>query len=612
MMLARRVPGPRGTALRAALLLAWRAAPAALSGWMLITLIAGLAPVAAAWLMRQVLDALAYGSRHRQLFALIVILALASGAQAVLPYVAQYLGAQSGRAVQRRASVELMTAVAGLGGLRRLEDPGYRDRLNLAEQVGQAGPGQIVMSLASMLQSAVTVTGFLATVALLSPLMAGILVGATIPEIIIQLRLSSRRAQVMGALTPSQRRQMFYSELLSSHAAATEMRLFRLGPFFLRRLMAELAEVQRAGQRVDRRSLAGYGLLGSLSAVVAACGLWWAVTAAARGAITLGDVTVFVVAIMTVTLSLSQIIGSAAAAYQSVILFRSYQEVVTAEPDFPPAERPRPAGPLRDGIELEDVWFRYGPDQPWVLRGFSLFVPRGQVLSLVGLNGAGKSTLIKLLCRFYDPDRGRIRWDGVDLRELEVTSLRARISAVFQDFMRYELDVSENIGVGDLDLAGEPGLVALAAGQAGLADVITTLPYGYRTLLTCNYVDQADREDPRTGILLSGGQWQRLALARAFLRGHRDLMILDEPSAGLDAQAEYDLHHQLRAAGGDGITILISHRLSSARSADRIVVLADGRVREDGSHSELIAAAGEYARLFGLQPSGFIEAEVTR
>ena len=590
-------------ALRSALGLAWRAGRMPLSGWMLVTIITGIAPVVAAWLMRQILDALADGDR--ELVTLILALALASGLQAVLPYVSQYLGAQSGRAVQRQASAQLMTAVASVAGLRRLEDPGYRDRLSLAEQVGQAGPGQIVMSLAAILQSAVTVSGFLATVLLLSPLMAAVLVGATIPEIIIQLRLSRDRAQVMRAMTPAERRQMFYSSLLSDHAAATEMRLFRLGPFFLGRMMKELERLQQAGQCADRRSLAGYGLLGGLSAVVAGFGLWWAVTAAASGAISLGDVTVFVVAIMSVTVSLSQIIGSAAGAYQSVILFRSYSEIVTAEPDLSLPARPRPVRPLRHGIEIDDVWFRYGPDQPWVLRGFSLFIPLGQTLSLVGLNGAGKSTLIKLLCRFYDPDRGAIRWDGVDLRDLDLAGLRERISAVFQDFMRYELDVSENIGVGDLDLADRPGLVSAAADRAGLDDVLSALPYGYRTLLTCNYFDQADRDDPHTGVLLSGGQWQRLALARAFLRGSRDLMILDEPSAGLDAQAEHDIHGQLRVA--TGITILISHRLSSARSADRIVVLADGRVAEDGPHEELIVAAGGYARLFSLQARGFAE-----
>jgi ATP-binding cassette subfamily B protein len=605
MTAARRFPA--ATSFGIALRMAWRANRPALAIGLLATVATGIAPVAAAWLMRAILDTLAYGSRHPDLLVLVLALAVTGGVQAILPYLSQYLSAQSTRAVERHASATLFAAVGRLSGLRRLEDPGYRDNLNMAQQAGQSGPGQIVSSLASMAQAAVTLAGFLATLLLISPLMAAILAAAAIPEVIIELRLARQRAALMRGMSHAERRQAFYANLLSSYAAATEIRLFRLAPFFLSRMLEELTTIQRAGQRADRRSLAGYSLLGGLSTVIAGLGLWWAVTAAAGGRLTIGDVTVFTAAILTVTSSLSVIIGSAALAYQAALLFGCYQDVVTEEPDLPSPARPAPAGPLRHGIEISDVWFRYGPDQPWVLRGISLFIPRGQRLALVGLNGAGKSTLVKLLCRFYDPDRGRIRWDGTDLRDFDVAELRERISGVFQDFMRYELSASENIAVGELERAGQQQLLTAAAGRAGIHDVITALPEGYRTLLTCNYFDLADKEDPRTGVLLSGGQWQRLALARAFLRGSRDLMILDEPSSGLDAQAEHEIHDQLRAHSDDSTVILISHRLSAARSADRIVVLADGQVAEQGSHDALMAAAGRYARLFALQARGFTD-----
>jgi len=540
--------------LRAALRMAWQAHRTALAGWLAVMLIAGIAPVAAAWLMRSILDTLAYGSRHAVLALLVLALAVAGGAQAVLPYVGEYLSAQSGRAVQRHASMTLFAAVGRLCGLRRLEDPGYRDNLNMAQQVGQSGPGQILSNLASMTQAAVTLGGFGVTLLVLNPLMAVILVAATVPAIFVELGLARKRAMIMRGMSHAERRQFFYADLLSNYAAATEIRLFRLAPFFLRRMLDELTAIQRAGQRVDRRSLAGYTLLAGLSAVIAGTGLWWAVSAAAAGRLTIGDVTVFATAI-------------------------------------------------------SHAWFRYGPDQPWVLRGFSLFIPRGQTIALVGLNGAGKSTLIKLLCRFYDPDRGQIRWDGRDVRDFDVSELRERISAVFQDFMRYELTAGENIAVGALSYADQPAKLAAAAARAGVQDVIAALPNGYETMLTCNYFDLADMNDPGTGVLLSGGQWQRLALARALIRGGRDLMILDEPSSGLDAQAEHDIHDQLRAHRGDSTTILISHRLSAARNADRIVVLADGQVAEDGSHDALMAAAGSYARLFRLQARGFADTE---
>lgn len=592
---------------RAALRMAWQAHRTALAGWLAIMLIAGIAPVAAAWLLRSILDTLAYGSRHTALALLVLGLAVAGGVQAILPYVSAYLSAQSGRAVQRHASMTLFAAVGRLSGLRRLEDPGYRDNLNMAQQVGQSGPGQVVSNLASMTQAAVTLGGFLITLLVLSPLMAVILVVATVPAIFVELGLARKRAVVMRGMSHAERRQFFYADLLSNYAAATEIRLFRLAPFFLRRMLDELTAIQRAGQRVDRRSLAGYTLLAGLSAVIAGAGLWWAVSAAGAGRLTIGDVTVFATAILAVTSSLSLIVSNAAMAYQAVLLFRCYQDVVTEESDLPAAAAPVPVRPLSQGIEISDAWFRYGPDQPWVLRGFSLFIPRGQTVALVGLNGAGKSTLIKLLCRFYDPDRGQIRWDGRDLRDFDVSELRERISAVFQDFMRYELTAGENIAVGALGCADQPARLAAAAARAGVEDVIAALPDGYGTLLTCNYFDLTDMNDPGTGVLLSGGQWQRMALARAFVRGGRDLMILDEPSSGLDAQAEHDIHDQLRAHRGDSTTILISHRLSAARNADRIVVLADGQVAEDGSHDALMAADGTYARLFRLQARGFAD-----
>jgi len=251
------------------------------------------------------------------------------------------------------------------------------------------------------------------------------------------------------------------------------------------------------------------------------------------------------------------------------------------------------------------VWFRYGADQPWVLRGVRLFIPAGEAVALVGHNGAGKSTLVKLLCRFYDPDRGRILWDGVDLRDVGPVDLRRRVTAVFQDYMTYDLSAAENIAVGDLSLAQDAPALAAAAERARVHDAIAALPKGYDTLLTRTFFDLTDKENPETGVLLSGGQWQRVALARAFLRGDRDLMILDEPSSGLDAEAEDEIHRSLRAHRRGHATLLVSHRLNAVREASHIVVLIDGLVAEQGSHDVLMARRGTYARLFATQARGF-------
>jgi ATP-binding cassette subfamily B protein len=259
------------------------------------------------------------------------------------------------------------------------------------------------------------------------------------------------------------------------------------------------------------------------------------------------------------------------------------------------------------GIELVDVWFRYAEGQPWVLRGVNLTLPPQRAVALVGENGAGKSTLIKLLCRLYDPTRGVILWDGVDVRTIPLPVLRQRIAAVFQDFMSYELTAAENIALGDVDGAGgldtRPARLTAAARDAEVLDTVDALPHGWDTLLSRTFVDHENPDED--GVLLSGGQWQRLALARALLRADRDLLILDEPSSGLDPEAEHRIHRRLARRRGGRISVLISHRLNTVRDADEIVVLDEGMIVERGTNARLLAAGGRYARLFEIQASGY-------
>jgi ATP-binding cassette, subfamily B, bacterial len=597
----------RARDLASAFALTWKAGPALLAGQVVVAVLAGLAPVLAAWLLRAILDDLAAGASHR-LGAMLLLgaaVGVAGGATALLPNVAQYLSAQGGRVTARRATETLFAAVTALAGLRRLEDPAFRDRLRVAQQAGSSGPGQIVSGGLDALQSALTLAGFLGTLVVVSPVLAAVMIAAAVPAVIVRRAAARRQVAVIMGISHAQRRQFFYANLLVDLAAAKEIRLFGLGGFFRGLMLGELRDIQRASQQADRQVLRANLCLTALGAVITIAGLMWAVDAAATGRLTVGDVSVLVAALLSGESALEMIISQIALTYQALLMFESFRSVLAEQPDLAVAAHPLPVPPMRNGIEVDDVWFRYGPDEPWILRGVTCFIPRGHALAIVGRNGAGKSTLVKLLCRFYDPDRGRILWDGVDLRELDPTAFRDRISVVFQDYMNYELSASANIEVGDLGQAGQRDAIEAAARRAGVHDALVALPRGYQTMLTRAFFEDPGDDNPQAGVLLSGGQWQRVALARSFLRTGRDLIILDEPSSGLDAEAEHEIHASLAQKRHGSSAVLISHRLNTVRDADHIIVLSDGVISEQGSHDALMARSGIYARLFSLQARGY-------
>ncbi|MEU0561508.1 ABC transporter ATP-binding protein [Dactylosporangium sp. NPDC006015] len=590
-------PGPvRLFAMAAALYL--RSAPAAAALRIAAMLIGGGAPVVVAWCTKLLLDQLSAGGSH--LAWPVAGIAGAAAAWAVAGHAGRYAEQEIARRVTLRTQVELFTAVSRPAGLAELENPDFHNRLQLARQASQIAPAQLTGSVLSTAQAAVTLTGFTATLVAGSPLVAVLVVASAVPALIAQLRLSRHRSDTLVRITPGVRRQVFYAELLLDMRAAKEIRLYGLATFFRTRMLTELRGAQAAERGTDRLALRVDGSLALLGGMVSAAALAVLVGRVAAGHGTVGDLSVLVAALAALQGTLAGVVAELAAAGECLTLFRHYVAVTSAG-----AADPVPAAAPSDGdvptIEFRDVWFRYGERHDWILRGASFTVRAGRSLALVGDNGAGKSTVVKLLCGFYPPTRGTILWDGTDITRLDPARLRERMSAVFQDYMAYEFTAADNIAVGDLTAAGDLPRLRAAAAEAGIDEALQRLPLGYATPLTRAFGES----DAQSGVVLSGGQWQRLALARAVLRDHAGLLILDEPSAGLDVHAEHEVHRRMAALRGRRTCLLISHRLNAVRDADTIAVLAGGVVVEHGDHAALMRADGRYAAMFRLQAGGY-------
>ena len=615
-----------------------RAAPVAIYIRVGVALIVGLIPVLSAWLTRALLNGLAEAPGAR-LIGLAAGLAAAGLVAGVLQHLARYLDQEVTRRVGRYTQAELFATVVRPSGLAELENPAFHDQVQLARQSSQAGPVLLTVTVLSIAQSLITVTGFLVSLMTISPLAAALVLLSVIPTLVAQLRLSRMRSEAVLGNSHHMRRQAFYSSLLLDLRAAKEIRLFGLGGYFRERMLAELTDIQRSERAVDRATARTDSALTAVTAAISAAVLVGTVAQLAAGRGRLGDLAVLIAALTAVQVTIAGIVAQLATVDAALALFEHYLAVTrpaplsrsTPLPRSTPLSRPSPlsrASPPEGagigsaetsdgGICFEDVWFRYTDDHPWVLRGLRLRLANGRAAALVGLNGAGKSTVVKLLCRLYEPTLGRITWNGVDIRTLDVDEFRARIAAVFQDFVCYEMSAYDNVAVGSLAAAEDPAAVPTATTRAGVHELLSSLPDGYQTWLTRTFVEERPTQagsaaaGPASGVVLSGGQWQRVALARALLRADAELLILDEPSSGLDARAEAEIQHELRRHRAGRTSLLISHRLNTVRTADHIAVIVDGEVVEEGDHEVLMAADGRYAELFRMQADGFRDAVAT-
>jgi ATP-binding cassette subfamily B protein len=492
------------------------------------------------------------------------------------------------------SSVRLMEHAATLD-LEDFEDSEIQDQLERARRQA-AGRSGLLSQLFGQAQDIVTVIAFAASLAVYAPWLIALLAVAVVPAFLGESHFNAQGYELAWRRTPARRELDYLRNTGASPETAKEVKIFGLERF-LRERYTILADDLYLANRALAVRRAGWGglftALGTLGYYGAYAFIAWRTVS---GTLTIGDLTFLSGSFRRLRnllegllIGFSQVAGQALYLDDLFSFFELRPEIVS-----PPDPVPFPR-PIRDGFAFEDVGFRYPGAERWALREVSFTLRAGEILALVGENGAGKTTLVKLLARLYDPDEGRILFDGRDLREYDLAELRSRIGVIFQDFVRYHLSAADNIAVGRIEARDDRARIAAAAESSLAAEVIARLPAGYDQLIGRRF---------KTGLELSGGEWQKIAIARAYMRD-ADVLILDEPTAALDARAEFEVFERFAELARGKTTVLISHRFSTTRRADRILVLAEGRIEALGTHDELMSQHGRYAELFGLQAAGF-------
>jgi ATP-binding cassette subfamily B protein len=565
-----------------------------------LTLAVSVLPLAIAVAGKGIVDAVVAGSREQTLRWVLIELGVVSAqalVQRALGLTRQLLGARLALDINTMILEKAMTLE-----LVHFEDGRFYDKLTRARREASVRPASVVTEGFQLLQNTLTFSGYLALIVRYSPWVALALLVAALPATLVEMRFSRSAFRIRNRRSPESRRLNYLEYVLANDEHVKEVRLFSIGRWLLDRYRGLGEKILHEDESIEvRRSI--WALLLSLvgTGTFYACYAAMAM-AAALGKITLGTLTLYLVAFRQGQQAFQSILTAIGGIYEDTLYMSNLFEYLA----IPVGAAPRAAGPVlavleEKGIRFEKVGFHYpaatGDGEPrWALRDVSFFVPEGQWVALVGPNGAGKTTLIKLLTRLYEPSEGRILLDGRDLVDWDREALRARIAVVFQDFNEYQFDLKENVGLGSLDHLDDVPRIGRATERSGADQIVTSLPEGLETKLG---------KWAHDGLELSGGQWQKIALARAFMREQADILVVDEPTAALDAEAEHAMLSKFRTLAAHCTTFLISHRFSTVRMADRILVLDQGRIIEDGGHDQLVAAGARYAHLFELQAQGY-------
>ena len=592
--------------LKRTVLLVWRSAP----GWTLaegvLLLIQGVLPIASLYLIKLILDSAtacaaagaAGGAGAISRTGWLIATAAGVGLLGALC-------AGFGRMVTEVQSqtvtdhvLDLLNAKSLEADLEYYESARYYDTLHMAQMEAPFRPPMIVNGLVQILRSGISLVAVMALLFAFHWALATVLVAVSVPGLVIRFRFARAMYRWQRNRTPTERETGYYSWMMTSDAHAKENRMLGLGRILRDRFLELRTLLRRERMSMASRkalldlaaqttlTLAGFGLL-----------LFMALRTA-RGELTIGHLVMVFMAFQRGQGFVSELTGGLVTVYENSLFTRNFYAFLDLAPRVMDPAKPVPAPtPFRTGIRFEGVSFRYPDSDRPALEDVSLTIRPGEHVALVGENGAGKTMLVKLLCRLYDPAEGRITVDGTDIRDISSAEWRRRIGVLFQDYAHYQLTARENIWLGDVELQRESGAIENAARAAGADSVIRTLSRGYNARLGKWFED---------GEELSIGQWQKIALARCFLR-QSDLVILDEPTSALDARAEHEVIETFHRIAAGRTTVIISHRMSTVRAADRILVLDGGRMTEQGTHAELMARSGVYARLFSMQASHYRE-----